>query len=31
MIIILSAVEGLLRIDDYFNNQCLYMSSNIYP
>jgi len=31
LIIILSAVEGLLRIDDYFNNQCLYMSSNIYP
>ena len=31
LIIILSAVEGLLRIDDYFNNQCLYISSNIYP
>ena len=31
LIITLSAVEGLLRIDDYFNKQCYYMSSNIYP
>ena len=31
LIVILSAVEGLLRIDDYFNNQCIYMKSNIYP
>ena len=31
LIIILSAVEGLLRIDDYFNNQCFFIKSNIYP
>ena len=31
LIIILSAVEGVLRIDDYFNKPCYYMSSNIYP
>jgi len=30
LIVILSAVEGLLRIDDYLNNQCVYMKSNIY-
>ena len=30
LIVILSAVEGLLRIDDYLNNQCIYMKSNIY-
>ena len=30
LIVILSAVEGLLRIDDYLNNQCTYMKSNIY-
>ena len=31
LIVILSAVEGLLRIDDYFNNQCIFMQSDIYP
>ena len=31
LIIVLSAVEGLLRIDNYFNNKCYYMTSNIYP
>ena len=30
LIITLSAVEGLLRIDNYFNNECYYMNSNIY-
>ena len=31
LVIILSAVEGLLRVDDYYNNQCIFMTSNIYP
>ena len=31
LLIILLAVEGLLRIDDYYNNQCIFITSNIYP
>ena len=31
LVIILSAVEGLLRVDDYYNNPCIFITSNIYP
>ena len=31
LLIILLAVEGLLRIDDYYNSPCIFITSNIYP
>ena len=30
LVIILAAVEGFLRIDDYYNNSCIFIQSNIY-
>ena len=31
LLIILLSVEGLLRIDDYYNSPCIFITSNIYP
>ena len=28
LVIILSAVEGLLRVDDYYNNPCIFIKRN---